>query len=163
MREHAGYLLRTGKPTFDIEMEQWHVPALTNPRKGILINVGEVIIDAESGEVLTDLNSILNFAEEAGLHLGIEKFPEAFQERISFLLTKNNNGELTTDEKSELNEMMEKWRLKNLENAQRLVENICIPKAKRVEAELRKARAQKIPSNFNCNPTRRKFIHGFQK
>ncbi|MBM3243190.1 hypothetical protein FJZ31_43575 [Candidatus Poribacteria bacterium] len=107
LREHAGYLLRTGKPTFDIETERWHVPALTNPRKGIPVNVGEVIIAAESGEVLTDLNSILSFAEEAGLHLGIEKFPEAFQERISFLLAKNNNGELTADEKRELNEMME--------------------------------------------------------
>jgi len=148
MREHAGYLLRTGKPTFDIKTGQWHVPALTNPRKGIPVSVGEVIIDAESGEVLTDSNSIHNFTEEAGLHLGIEKFPEAFQERMSILLTKNNNGELTDDEKRELDEMMERWRSKNLENTRRLVENIRIPKSQRVEAELREARAQDILSNL---------------
>jgi len=147
LRQHAGYLLRTGKPTFDVEMGRWHVPALTNPRKGTPVSVGEVIIAAESGEVLTDLNSILNFTEKAGLHLGIEKFPEAFQNRISFLLTKNNNGELTADEKRELNEMMEKWRSKNLENAQRLVENIRIPESKRIEAKRREARAQEILSN----------------
>ncbi len=148
LREHAGYLLRTGKPTFDVDMERWHVPALTNPRKGTAVNVGEVIIAAKSGEVLTDSNSIHNFAEKAGLHLGIEKFPETFQERISFLLTQNNNGELTADEKCALNEMMKKWRSKNLENARRLVENIRIPKSKRVDAELREARAQEILSNL---------------
>jgi len=136
LREHAGYVLRTGLPTFDATSFQWCVPVIPNLKHGKPEPIGEVRLNAETGEVLTEPSTILEMSNRVATLLGIEHFDEGFQKRLDELLTKNNNGELSQDERRELMEMVQKVNAKDIQNAQRLIERIRLPKSNRKKAKV---------------------------
>jgi hypothetical protein len=134
LREHAGYMLRTGTPIFDVNTFLWRVPVLPNLKHGEPEPIGEVHLKADTGEILTDLSVILEVSNKAATLLGVERFDEAFQKHLEELLNKNNSGELSQTERRVLEEMVQKIQVNDLENIQRLIKRLRLPKANREEA-----------------------------
>ena len=134
LREHAGYMLRTGTPIFDANSFVWRVPVLPNLKHGKPEPLGEVHLKADTGEILTDSFAILEMSNKAATLLGVERFDKGFQKRIEELLNKNNSGELSQAERCVLEDMVQKIQAKDLENIQRLIERLRLPKANREEA-----------------------------
>lgn len=131
LREHAGYMLRTGTPIFDANAFTWRVPVLPNLKDGKPEPIGEVCLLADTGEILTDSFAILEMSNKAGTLLGVERFDEGFQQRLEELFDKNNRGELSQAERRVLEEMVQKTQAKDLENIQRLIEQLRLPKGNR--------------------------------
>jgi hypothetical protein len=134
LREHAGYMLRTGTPIFDANAFVWRVPVFPNLKHGEPEPIGEVHLKADTGEILTDSFAIVEMSNQAATLLGVERFDEAFQKHIEKLLNKNNSGELSQAEQRVLEEMVQKVQAKDLENIQRLIERLRLPKENRDEA-----------------------------
>lgn len=134
LREHAGYMLRTGTPIFEANNFLWRVPVLPNLKKGKSEPIGEVHLKADTGEILTDSFAILEMSNKAATLLGVERFDEYFQKRVEGLLNKNNSGELSQTERCVLEEMVQKVQAKDIENIQRLIERLRLPKANQEEA-----------------------------
>ncbi|HIE25823.1 TPA: hypothetical protein EYP66_00880 [Candidatus Poribacteria bacterium] len=134
LREHAGYMLRTGTPIFDANTFTWSVPVLPNIKDGKPEPIGEVCLKADTGEILTDSFAILEMSNKAGTLLGVERFDEGFQKRLEELFNKNNSGELSQAERCVLEEMVQKIQAKDLENIQRLIEQLRLPKTNRKKA-----------------------------
>lgn len=134
LRKHTGYMLRTGTPVFDAKTFVWHVPVLPNLEHGKPNPIGEVRLEADTGEILTDSFTILEIADKAVSLFGIEHFDESFQKRLEELLDKNNSGELSQAERRLLESMVQKVQAKDLENIQRLMERLHLPEVNRKEA-----------------------------
>lgn len=128
LREHAGYLFRTGTPTFDANTFVWRVPVFPNLKRGKQQPIGDVHLKADTGEILTDSFAILEMSDKVLPLLGVEHFNEGFQKRIDELLNKNNNGELSQAERRLLEDMVQKTQVKDVENIQRLTERLRLPK-----------------------------------
>ena len=129
LREHAGYMLRTGTPIFDENTFLWRVPVLPNLKHGKPEPLGEVHLKADTGEILTDSFAILEMSNEAAPLLGVERVDEDFQKRLEELLNKNNSGELSQAERRVLEDMVQKIQAKDLENMQHLIKQLRLPKA----------------------------------
>ena len=131
LREPPGYMLRTGTPIFDANAFTWRVPVFPNLKHGKPEPIGEVCLLADTGEILTDSFAILEMSNKAGTLLGVERFDEGFQQRLEELFNKNNRGELSQAERRVLEEMVQKTQAKDLENIQRLVEQLRLPEDNR--------------------------------
>ena len=143
LREHGGYLLRTGTPIFDAKTFVWRVPVLPNLKHGKPESVGDIHLKADTGEILTPPFAIVEMADKAAPLFGVEHFDDDFQKQREELLHKNNRGELSQAERRLLEEMVQKAQAKDLENIQHLIERLRLPKANREEAlaALRRAAA----------------------
>ena len=124
LQAEVGYMLCPGTPTFDVETGQWRMPVLPNLCNGKVGSVGEMLIDAATGKVLTDGYAVNKMAEEAGAQLGIEKLPDDIQERTDELLDEQNRRSLTDEEQRELDDLLAFWNAHNLANARRLAASI---------------------------------------
>lgn len=147
LRKHTGYMLRTATPVFDAKTFVWHVPLVPNLERDKLNPIGEVRLEADTGEILTDSFTVLEIADKALSLFGIERFDESFQKRLEELLDKNNSGELSQTERSLLENMVQKLQAKDLENIQRLIERLHLPEANRKEASAALKRASAALEN----------------
>jgi hypothetical protein len=134
LREHAGYMLRTGTPVLDAKTFVWRVPVLPNLKHGKPDPMGEIHLKADTGELVTNSLAILEMANKAATLSGVEHFDEAFQKQIEELLNKNNSGKLSQTERCLLEEMVQKMQAKDLENIKCLIERLRLPKVNREKA-----------------------------
>lgn len=155
LREHGGYMLRTGTPIFDAKAFAWRVPVLPNLKHGKPEPIGEVHLKADTGEILTDAFAIAEMAHKAAPLFGVERFDEAVQKRIEELLNKNNRGELSQTEQRVLEEMVQKMQAKDLENIHRLIERLRLPKANREKAFAALRQASAGLENFADEPEKK--------
>lgn len=67
MLDRLGNLLHAGEPEFLIaDRFYWRVPVLlSTPRKGLIGQIGAVKVDAQTGEVLVEDETLQEFAEHA--------------------------------------------------------------------------------------------------
>ncbi|MBM3242488.1 hypothetical protein FJZ31_40020 [Candidatus Poribacteria bacterium] len=152
LREHAGYMFRTGTPTFEANAFVWRVPVFPNLKRGKQEPVGEVHLKADTGEILTEPLAILEMSDKVAPLLDVERFDESFQKRIAELLNKNNNGELSPAERRLLENMVQKTQVKDRENIQRLIERLRLPKANREAALAALERASAVLENAADEP-----------
>ena len=105
LHAHAGLLLKAGKPTFEDERQVWRVPVVTNVRSRESDLVGEVHIDAQTGNLLEseDIMEMLGKTQQA---FGLSRIKAEQQSRLNELLESNRARKLTPQEEEELDLLM---------------------------------------------------------
>ena len=89
LRKRAGRCLTVREPIVKESMPLiWVVPVFTNvaPR----VNVGEILVDADTGEVLSTEEDVAEMIEKGHVSFGFESFAAEKQERLTELLALNS-------------------------------------------------------------------------
>jgi hypothetical protein len=118
-------------PSLDKRRKVWRVPIAIELLVEGWTEVGTLEIDAKTGTVLDESPSSVALWKRFRSLLGIEDFPAEKQARLSELLELNNDGALTSDQKSELEQLMKEADEQETENLQRLASRLPRQKEKK--------------------------------
>ncbi len=132
LHQSVGTMLRVGTPVFEGTTFQWCLPVLPNTwansvpalRSGQPTPVGELRLDAKTGELRTDAYAIYDMAEKAKEVMGMQRLPVEVHRRMEELSDQADAGPLTPSEQKELDELAEQWLNHALKNLQRLAANV---------------------------------------
>jgi hypothetical protein len=131
LHESGGLILRAGEPRFEAARNLWHVPVRPRLREGKPKAVGEICLDATTGDVLSDPMAVGQMLQRARPQLGLEAWPADKQTRLDELLESQREGTLPDSEQQELTALLEEWEIHNLDNLLRLSERTSVPATRR--------------------------------
>ena len=119
-----GTALAPQTPSLDKKRAIWGVPIAIELLVEGWTEVGTLEIDAKTGYVLTESPSFSALWEQFRSLLGIENFSADKQVCLSKLLELNNDGKLTLEQKSELEQLMKEADVQESLNLQRLASRL---------------------------------------
>ena len=123
LQEHAGRCLTTREPIFkEVVPAVWEVPVFTNVAPPL--EVGEIIVDADTGKVLSTDKDVHNMIKKGYASFGFETFDAEKQGRLAELLALNGERPLESEAKQEMETLMaeeQALQLRNLETLEKRV------------------------------------------
>lgn len=128
MESRVGFLLVPKKATLDMERNVWRIAVFANVNVPAPPFVGEVQVDALTGDVRTPVEEISGMMRIAEASLGMELFPMEKQERLKALRFMNTEGKLNFTQQEELRRLVLEAERQTHENLQRWQNLVCVPK-----------------------------------
>lgn len=123
LQEHAGRCLAIREPIFkEVVPAVWEVPVFTNVAPPL--EVGEIIVDADTGKVLSTDKDIYNMIKKGYASFGFETFTVEKQKRLAELLALNGERPLESEAKQEMETLLaeeQTLQLRNLETLEKRV------------------------------------------
>jgi hypothetical protein len=121
VRKRAGRALTVSAPVLEeVGKPIWLVPVVTNVPRDDAAFVGQVVVDALNGEVLTEEGEVLAMVEKGHPSLGFRPLPLEKQQRMSELMDRNNEGLLTEHEQDELRTLVDESLALTITNLEQL-------------------------------------------
>ena len=119
LRKRAGRCLMVTEPILkESTPPTWGVPIFTNVDPPV--EVGEIHIDAETGEVLSTEMDVAEMIENGHVSFGFESFAEKKQERLSELLALNSEQVLAPEVIQEMDALLAEKQALQIRNLQTL-------------------------------------------
>ncbi len=119
LRKRAGRCLIAREPILKESTRSiWVVPIFTNVDPPV--EVGEIHIDAETGEVLSTEMDVAEMIENGHVSFGFESLAIEKQERLTELLALNNERVLDLEEKQEIEALVAEEQALQIQNLERL-------------------------------------------
>lgn len=123
LRKHAGRCLTIQEPIFRDDVSAvWEVPVFTNVVPPL--DVGEIIVDADTGKVLSTDKDVYKMIKKGYPSLGFETFAVEKQKRLAELLALNGEIPLESEAKQEMETLFaeeQTLQLRNLETLEKRV------------------------------------------
>ena len=123
LHNHAGRCLTIRKPIFKDDLPAvWEVPVITNVSP--TLEVGKIIVDADTGRVLSTNSDVYNMIKKGYASFGFETIALEKQKRLAELLALNGEVPLESDAKQEMETLLaeeQALQLRNLETLQKRV------------------------------------------
>ena len=123
LQKHAGRCLTIREPIFkDDDPTVWEVPVFTNVVPPL--EVGKIIVDVDSGIVISTHNDVYNMIERGYPSFGFETFAVEKQKRLAELLALNGEMPLESAAKQEMETLLaeeQTLQLRNLETLEKRV------------------------------------------
>lgn len=119
LQNHVGKCLIVQEPILeDSDPLVWKVPVFTNVAP--TLEVGEIIIHAETGEILSTDKDVSEMIKKGHISFGFEPFAEDKQKRLAELLALNGEGQLESDAKQEMEYLLAEEQALQLQNLEAL-------------------------------------------
>ena len=119
----AGRCLTVREPILEeTDTPVWLVPVITNVGKREAAFVGQIVINAKTGEVLNEEQDVVEMIKKGRQSLGFHEFPFQKRERLAELLTENQERFLTEDEQKEMENLLaeeQSLQIRNLEELEK--------------------------------------------
>ena len=123
LQKHAGRCLTIREPIFkDDDPAVWEVPVFTNVAPPL--EVGKIIVDVDSGKVISTNNDVYNMIKKGYSSFGFETFAVEKQERLAELLALNGEIPLESAAKQEMETLLaeeQALQLRNLDTLEKRV------------------------------------------
>lgn len=117
LQKRAGRCLTVREPILkELAQPIWAVPAFTNVAPPV--GVGEILIDADTGEVLSTERDVAEMIRKGHVSFGFESLTKEKQERLAELLALNSEKTLESEEKQEMEALLaeeQALQIRNLE------------------------------------------------
>lgn len=121
LQKRAGRCLIAREPNLkDSDSLIWVVPIFTNVKSSV--KVGEILVDANTGEVLSTEQDVTEMVEKGHVSFGFESFAAEKQERLAELLALNSEKTLESKEKQEMEALLaeeQTLQIRNLETLEK--------------------------------------------
>ena len=121
LQKRAGRCLMTREPILKESAPPiWVVPIFTNV--ALPVRVGEILVDANTDEVLSTEMDVAEMIEKGHVSFGYESFAVEKQERLAELLALNNKETLVSEEKEEMEALLaeeQALQIRNLETLEK--------------------------------------------
>ena len=121
LQKRAGRCLMTREPILKESAPPiWVVPIFTNVAPPV--RVGEILVDANTDEVLSTEMDVAEMIEKGHVSFGYESFTVEKQERLTELLALNNEKTLESKEKEEMGALLaeeQALQIRNLETLEK--------------------------------------------
>ena len=121
LQKHSGRCLIAREPNLkDSDSLIWVVPIFTNVESSV--KVGEILVDANTGEVLSTEQDVPEMVEKGHVSFGFESFAAEKQERLAELLALNSEKTLESKEKQEMEALLaeeQTLQIRNLETLEK--------------------------------------------
>ena len=121
LRKRAGRCLTVRQPILKESMPPiWVVPVFTNVAPPV--EVGEILVDADTGEVLNTEMDVAEMIEKGHVSFGFKSFAAEKQERLTELLALNSEKTLESKEKKQMEVLLaeeQALKIQNLETLER--------------------------------------------
>jgi hypothetical protein len=144
LRAEAGLVLHTGSPEFDEGQQRWRVPVVPNLRGSEAEPVGEVLLDAVSGQPLTSPTEVRRMLAEATSRLQTHPLAPEDEARLRDLLAQNQQRPLSSAEQAELEALMKRDAEQSLANLYVLAEQLQLSPVQRAEMQRRLTQARSL-------------------
>ena len=119
LRKRAGRCLMAKEPILkESTPPVWTVPIFTNVDPPV--EVGEILIDADTGQVLSTEMDVAEMIEKGHVSFGFESFAIEKQERLTELLALNNEKVLESEEKQEMEALLAEEQALQIQNLETL-------------------------------------------
>lgn len=119
LQKRAGRCLTAGEPILKQSTPPtWVVPIFTNVAPPF--GVGEVLVDADTGEVLSTGMDVAEMIKKGHVSFGFEPFATEKQERLAELLALNNEKTLASKMKQEMETLLAEKQALQIQNLQTL-------------------------------------------
>ena len=126
VQKGAGRCLTVSDPVLEqVGKPIWLVPVVTNVPRDDAAFVGQVVVDAQNGDVLTNEGEIVAMVKKAHPSLGFRSLPSEEQLRMSELMDRNNDGLLTEQEQDELRVLVDQSLALTITNLEQLDRRLC--------------------------------------
>jgi len=133
LESRVGFLLIPKKATLDAEGNIWRIAVFANVNMPKPPFVGEVQVDALTGDVWTAVEEIIGMMRVAEASLGMELFPIEKQERLRALRLMNTEGKLKSAQQEEFRCLVVEAERQTHENLRRWRNIVRVPKGKENE------------------------------
>ena len=121
IKKYAGRCLTVGEPILkEAASSVWTVPTFTNVAPPTI--VGEIIVDADTGEVLSTEKDVTDMIKKGHISFGFKPFPLEKQTRLAALLARNGEKPLKAEERQEMETLLaeeQALQLRNLETLEK--------------------------------------------
>ena len=123
LRQRAGKCLTVRDPILE-EADQpvWLAPVLTNVAPSLATFVGQIVVNARTGHVLSTEAAVVDMVKRGHDSLGFEPFPSEKQNRLAELLGANRQGRLNSEENREMEMLLaeeQALQVRNLETLEK--------------------------------------------
>ena len=119
LRKRAGRCLMAKEPLLKESIPPvWIVPIFTNVAPAV--EVGEIHIDANSGEILSTEQDVIEMIKKGHVSFGYESLAVEKQERLAELLALNGEKILESKEKQEMEALVAEEQALQIQNLERL-------------------------------------------
>ena len=119
LQKHAGRCLTLREPIFkEVAPPIWIVPVFTNVVPPT--EVGEIIVDADTGKVLSTDKDVVEMIKKGHTSFGFETFAVEKQERLAKLLALNGEKLLKSEAKQEMETLLAEEQVLQLQNLETL-------------------------------------------
>ncbi len=123
LHERAGKCLTVREPVLEeTDIPVWLVPVITNVDKSDAAFVGQIVLNAKTGEVLNKQRDVVEMIKKGHRSLGSCEFPLQKQERLAELLAENQERELTRSEQADMENLLaeeQSLQIRNLEQLEK--------------------------------------------
>ena len=133
LESRVGFLLMPKKSKLDAEGNIWQIAVFANVKMPKPPFVGEVQVDALTGDVRTSVEEITGMMQVAEASLGMELFPIEKQERLRALRLMNTEGKLKSAQQEEFRCLVVEAERQTHENLRRWRNIVRVPKGKENE------------------------------
>jgi hypothetical protein len=121
LRKRAGKCLTVREPILEeAGTFVWLVPVITNVDKREASFVGQIVVDAKTGKVLSEEQDVVEMIKKGHKSLGFQIFPLEKQERLAELLAQNQEEILTQEEKKEMENLLAEEQALQIKNLQEI-------------------------------------------
>lgn len=121
LRKRAGRCLTVREPVLKETVSSlWVVPIFTNVAPPM--EVGEIIVDADTGEVLSTQNDVAEMLKKGHVSFGYKSLAREKQERLAELLALNGEKPLELEEQQEMEALLaeeQELQIRNLETLEK--------------------------------------------
>ncbi len=121
LRKRAGRCLTVKEPVLKETVSSlWVVPIFTNVAPPM--EVGEIIVDADTGEVLSTQNDVAEMMKKGHVSFGYKSLAREKQERLAELLALNGEKPLELEEQQEMEALLaeeQELQIRNLETLEK--------------------------------------------
>ncbi len=121
LRKRAGRCLTVREPVLKETVSSlWVVPIFTNVAPPM--EVGEIIVDADTGEVLSTQNDVAEMMKKGHVSFGYKSLAREKQERLAELLALNGEKPLELEEQQEMEALLaeeQELQIRNLETLEK--------------------------------------------
>ena len=133
LASRVGFLLIPKEATLDAEGNFWRIAVFANVKMPKPPFVGEVQVDALTGDVRAPVEEISGMMRVAEASLGMELFPMEKEERLRVLRLMNTEGKLTLAQQEEFRCLVVEAERQTHENLRRWKNLVRVPKEKASE------------------------------
>ena len=121
LRHRAGRCLTVREPILEeTDKPVWLVPVLTNVAPTAAAFVGQIVVDAKTGDVLNTVDDVVEMVKKGHDSFGFERLPLAKQNRLVELLASNQQGDLESGEKREMEALLAEEQALQVQNLETL-------------------------------------------
>jgi len=121
LHKRAGRCLTVIQPVWEeTDIPICLVPVITNVDKSEADFVGQILINARTGEVLNTEQDVIEMVKKGHRSLGFREFPIEKQERLAELLAENQERILTESEQRDIKNLLNEEQLLQIKNLETL-------------------------------------------